>query len=119
MTVCECTKSGWCQRHQCHKTAHWVGLCQTREDYFQLWEQGRGPGQMSSKRRNPAATHPCEHQGDVLRLEECDSCQGRVRVKVIVCTMHGSCTIGSIVQEPTLYPAFVLPLVSKSQFQFP
>ena len=35
-TACECKTEGriWCERHQCHKTAHWVHLCQTRPDYF-------------------------------------------------------------------------------------
>ena len=45
MTNCECSESGWCERHKCKKTAHWVHLCQTRPDYFALWEQGKGPGQ--------------------------------------------------------------------------
>lgn len=44
-TGCVCTEAGWCERHQCHKTSHWVHLCQTRPGYFQLWEEGQGPGQ--------------------------------------------------------------------------
>lgn len=45
VTGCTCTTPGFCERHQCHKTAHWVHLCQTRPDYFKLWEEGKGPGQ--------------------------------------------------------------------------
>lgn len=48
MSGCECHPDQFpfaCQRHQCHKTAHWHTLCQTRADYFRLWEEGRGPGQ--------------------------------------------------------------------------
>jgi hypothetical protein len=53
--ACQCNISGtkdgwaWCERHQVKKTAHWVRLCQTRPDYFQAWEEGRGPGQVRSK----------------------------------------------------------------------
>lgn len=49
--VCQCSvpeaKDGWvwCERHKTKKTAHWVRLCQTRLDYWQAWEEGRGPGQ--------------------------------------------------------------------------
>ena len=43
--TCVCDKPGWCVRHQCEKSEHWHMLCQTRPDYFQLWEEGRGPGQ--------------------------------------------------------------------------
>lgn len=42
---CECEVPGWCERHQCQKTPHFHRLCRTREDYFSLWEAGRGPGQ--------------------------------------------------------------------------
>lgn len=44
-TGCTCTEPGWCERHQCHKTPHYLHLCQTRAGYWQLWEEGRGPGQ--------------------------------------------------------------------------
>jgi hypothetical protein len=44
-TPCECPVAGFCERHQCQKTEHWHTLCRTRADYFDLWEQGRGPGQ--------------------------------------------------------------------------
>lgn len=46
---CHCEPSGYpfyCERHKVKKTAHWVRLCQTRPDYFQAWEDGRGPGQV-------------------------------------------------------------------------
>ncbi len=44
-TPCECQEPGFCPRHRCEKTAHWHHLCRTRSDYFQLWEDARGPGQ--------------------------------------------------------------------------
>ena len=48
-TECECTGPGWCDRHQVRKTAHWVKLCQTRRDYWEAWEEGRGPGQLKPR----------------------------------------------------------------------
>lgn len=53
LTECSCTEPGWCARHSCHKTAHWHQLCRTRSDYFQLWEEGRGPGQFLRSADNP------------------------------------------------------------------
>lgn len=42
-TSCECPAAGFCQRHKCQKNAHFHSLCQNRPDYFDLWENGRGP----------------------------------------------------------------------------
>jgi hypothetical protein len=42
---CVCTGPGLCHRHQVVKSRHWFDLCRQRADYFDLWEQGRGPGQ--------------------------------------------------------------------------
>lgn len=48
MSQCQCQPDSFpfqCPRHGCRKTRHWWKLCQTRADYFRLWEEGRGPGQ--------------------------------------------------------------------------
>lgn len=50
-TGCQCESPGYCERHSILKTPHWHHLCQTREDYFLAWEEGRGPGQVSTMRR--------------------------------------------------------------------
>lgn len=52
-TSCQCEQAGFCRRHQCTKTEHWWKLCRTREDYFRLWEEGRGPGQNRPTRKAP------------------------------------------------------------------
>lgn len=52
-TSCTCEHPGWCDRHKCTKTANWHKLCQTRADYFALWEEGRGPGQKGPTRQQP------------------------------------------------------------------
>jgi len=44
LTGCEnCT--GDCSRHKMFKHPTWVRLCQTKQDYFDAWERGTGPGQ--------------------------------------------------------------------------
>ena len=43
LTACSCKSAGFCDRHQCLKTEHWHNLCRTRADYFQAWEEGKGP----------------------------------------------------------------------------
>jgi hypothetical protein len=55
-TACECSGPGFCPRHKVVKSAHWVKLCQTRQNYFNVWEAGRGPGQAVPK--NPAPAEP-------------------------------------------------------------
>jgi hypothetical protein len=68
-------------------------LCRTRADYFQLWEEGGGPGQQTGRRVNPAEHIPCWRQGDYLRKQTCASCCGTVRLKVFACDLHGECTV--------------------------
>lgn len=41
--TCECPAAGWCDRHQIHKHQRWWELC--HGPHYNLWEQGRGPGQ--------------------------------------------------------------------------
>ena len=53
ITRCECSEPGFCPRHRCDKTPQWRRLCQTRPDYFQLWEHGGGPGQYSNEPLTP------------------------------------------------------------------
>ena len=50
MSECQCQfpegeNRVWCECHKCWKTRNWHKLCQTREDYRALWDEGRGPGQ--------------------------------------------------------------------------
>lgn len=66
MTDCTCTNPGFCERHKVKKNAHWHHLCQTRADYFDLWEHGRGPGQQ----RPPVV----ETTGKKKRFRRCNGC---------------------------------------------
>jgi hypothetical protein len=42
---CECPVAGYCSRHKVDKTNHLWHLCRTKPEYFQAWEENRGPGQ--------------------------------------------------------------------------
>lgn len=35
----------------------------------------------------------CNHRGESKRKVECDSCGGKVQIKVFVCEVHGECTL--------------------------
>ena len=59
MTKCECPLAGICERHNVDKNEHWHKLCQTRENYFNAWEEGRGPGQAQKR---PVKTEPSHRQ---------------------------------------------------------
>ena len=48
MSRCECSMAGFCRRHRVDKTPHLKHLCETKEEYFNAWELGRGPGQLAS-----------------------------------------------------------------------
>jgi len=57
---CTCGSFGFCARHGIRKGPHWFRLCQTREDYRQAWEEGRGPGQSPRvPPRSPPARWTC------------------------------------------------------------
>lgn len=93
VTACECTQAGWCPRHRCHKTEFLFQLCRRMPAYFQMWEQGRGPGQGEPSPAGPVRFEPCAHRGRLLRTESCAGCRGAVLIKVFACTVHGACTL--------------------------
>jgi hypothetical protein len=57
-------------------------LCQTSEDYRNAWDGAL-----------PANRPRCVHLGRITGSVECDSCAGRVHLKVFQCGLHGQCTI--------------------------
>ena len=38
------------------------------------------------------ARSPCRHRSAAIDLVECPTCQGRIRLKVFACAVHGQCT---------------------------
>lgn len=59
-----------CARHGIEKTAHWHSLCKNRPDYFQAWEEGRGPGQITADNaeKAPAQRRPPEARSVIERM---------------------------------------------------
>jgi hypothetical protein len=98
VTPCQCHGAGWCERHQCEKSEYWWQLCRRREDWFRLWEQGRGPGQQPAAIGDSVST-VCLHRGPVLREVPCLACRGQVRVKVFGCRIHIECTLGRMLAD--------------------
>jgi hypothetical protein len=90
VTACECPGPGDCSRHQCRKNAHLHALCRTRQDYFDLWEAGRGPclGPL-----RPAS--PCRRRGAQISTIGCQSCGGTTTVAVFACALHEECTLAA------------------------
>ena len=72
-TKCECPLAGFCKRHNMVKGPHLHKLCQTREDYFQLWEEGSGPGQGSPQNtaaKEEAAIQPIVSENTAKKIAE-------------------------------------------------
>lgn len=44
-TGCVCPLAGFCAKHGIRKNPHFHHLCQTRQDYFNMYEKCIGPGQ--------------------------------------------------------------------------
>ena len=57
-TGCQCPLAGYCDRHKITKNAHFHHLCQTRQDYFDMYEQCRGPGQEFTNCKEPSPVPP-------------------------------------------------------------
>lgn len=76
MSQCDCTipDGGYCERHRMQKTPALVRLCQTRPDYFALWE----------KRTEWTVDQPSRGLGDTatkvahaLGISQCAGCKKR------------------------------------------
>lgn len=92
LTDCECEEAGWCERHQCEKADFWHRLCRRDLSLYLLWEQGRGPLQVTGTKQ-PGSRSPCIHRGDHVRSEACATCPGGVRIKVFRCPVHTECSM--------------------------
>ena len=54
--------------------------------------------------RDKTKSADCTHRGDELRMEQCKTCQGNVRVKVFACAVHGECTLAKQVGVAVCHP---------------
>jgi hypothetical protein len=77
--TCECPppESGarkfWCERHKTWKYTAWYGLCE-KANYFQAWEEGRGPGQKPSTPPRPKAVDTLRAKRTTARKLACKEC---------------------------------------------
>lgn len=92
-TGCVCTAPGFCHRHNMTKIGRLFELCQTRKDYFDLWESGKGRPE-ESHQIDLTGEFPCVHRGPIHRTEKCEVCgQREVVAAVRWCAVHGECTV--------------------------
>lgn len=63
-------------------------MCQTDPAFFALWEIGRGPAQHREQRHLP-----CRDLCNQIGEEICETCRGKVRIKVFACQVHGMCSL--------------------------
>jgi hypothetical protein len=79
VTPCQCEFSDspngiFCDRHKCLKSKSLHTLCQTRQDYFQLWEDGVGPMQNAfdnqMKKRGYEQIEITEEEEVIVKKEE-------------------------------------------------
>lgn len=75
MRECACMPTEfpfYCERHQVRKSAHWVELCQTRDSFWQAWEEGHGPGQFRNGQTQTKRRDRKVKKGD------CGGCGGKL-----------------------------------------
>ena len=71
--TCECEEPGFCERHKCEKTIALYRKCLQGGDFWEAWEQGRGPAQTKSQPVRPRkAEKRCQHRSNtVLKIAKC------------------------------------------------
>lgn len=92
-TPCECEREGWCERHKCWKAGEFQRICECNIDFFNLWEVGKGPGQMEGLMMPHKRIGPCTHRGELVDERQCNTCLGNVRIKVFGCRKVSECTL--------------------------
>ena len=95
LTQCECIEPGYCTRHKCDKDRLRVEMCQRFQHWFELWEQGHGPGQSHPVPDAQRIHIPCRHRGPHTRNQQCPTCQGHVEIKVFECCKHQECVLST------------------------
>lgn len=82
-------------------------LYETRADYRAHWDKVSGVTTAPKKRKASWVSAPiervkrktCSHLGsDLGKLVECNTCKGKVQLKVFFCDVHGECTQGKKAQ---------------------
>lgn len=97
-TDCECTGPGWCERHRCEKSRGQFERCRRSPEIFGLYESGEYP-QLKAQEVGRSGLEPCRHRGAQTRRVECESCLGRVQIKVFGCTKHGECSLSQSITD--------------------
>lgn len=68
--TCECSASGFCERHKVNKTALLHRKCREGKEFWTAWENGRGP--LQDRENSPAPVRPMgvgSHLKRILKVE--------------------------------------------------
>lgn len=97
--TCACVGPGFCvvfQRVQsprmfaiCHGSADGITAAESaayRENWKRLAKSG-------DAKASPENRSPCQSLGRELRQQQCDSCSGKVMLKIFACDVRGECTV--------------------------
>lgn len=95
---CSCANPDFCPIFQMKMTGRPYAICrgenvapQTREKYLTLWAN-RAKGGVVLK-PSPPTFITCQHRGEEIEQRQCQSCGGKVMVKVFGCGIHGTCSL--------------------------
>ena len=60
------------------------------------WKHAGSPPQRNCPPTStPVDPTACLHRGETVRVEECQSCQGKIELPVYSCAVHGECTLNN------------------------
>lgn len=95
---CECDGPGYCPIFQRPMSPHLIRICRgelltksEREAIRANWRANPLPAP-GAPVPMPAPRGPCTHFGSELRRQPCESCCGKVQLKVFACALRGECT---------------------------
>ncbi len=96
--ICTCPIAGYCATHGRQMSSHLHKICRGEVLTPEKCEAYR-----ANWRANPlpiaaddmvviVPREPCRHLGEELRRQQCESCGGKVMLKIFACELRGECT---------------------------
>jgi hypothetical protein len=93
---CTCEQHGFCPVYGIPMTEHLWKICRGEVLTPEACAAYRANWARMTPGQPPKDNADCVHRGGELRREQCESCTGRIQVKIFACTVHSECTLGSL-----------------------
>ena len=101
---CHCNQPGWCKTYKREMLGRLYEICSGKcpterpcphPDYIAMYkEQWAREADPTAKPKPDPVKLPCTHLGAPTGERRlCPSCNGHVEVKVLMCSVHGECTM--------------------------